>query len=50
LQVLATEDQLLAQQRLEADLRARRLDLIVALVAALGGGFEAPAGMLASTP
>jgi NodT family efflux transporter outer membrane factor (OMF) lipoprotein len=50
LQVLATEDQLLAQQRLEADLRARRLDLAVALVAALGGGFEAPTGTLASTP
>lgn len=50
LQVLATEDQLLAQQRLEADLRARRLDLSVALVGALGGGFEAPAGTLASTP
>jgi NodT family efflux transporter outer membrane factor (OMF) lipoprotein len=41
LQVLATEDALLAQQRLEADLRARRLDLSVALVGALGGGFEA---------
>lgn len=50
LQVLATEDQLLAQQRLEADLRARRLDLSVALIGALGGGFEAPAATLASTP
>ncbi len=49
LQVLATEDQLLAQQRLEADLRARRLDLSVALVRALGGGYDAPAGALAST-
>jgi NodT family efflux transporter outer membrane factor (OMF) lipoprotein len=44
LQVLATLDQLLAQQRLEAQLRAQRLDLSVALIAALGGGFEAPAG------
>ena len=50
LQVLATEDQLLAQQRLEADLRARRLDLSVVLVGALGGGFEAPPGTLASIP
>jgi len=50
LQVLATEDQLLAQQRLEADLRARRLDVSVALVGALGGGFEAPAGTVAYTP
>ncbi len=49
LQVLATEDQLLAQQRLEADLRARRLDLSVALVRALGGGYEAPGGTLAYT-
>jgi NodT family efflux transporter outer membrane factor (OMF) lipoprotein len=44
LQVLATEDQLLAQQRLDADLRARKLDLSIALVAALGGGFDDPAG------
>jgi outer membrane protein TolC len=50
LQVLSTEDLLLAQQRLEADLRARRLDSSVALVSALGGGFQAPAGTLASTP
>jgi outer membrane protein TolC len=50
LQVLSTEDQLLAQQRLEADLKARRLDLSVALVGALGGGFEAPAGTPSSTP
>ena len=48
LQVLTTEDRLLAQQRLEADLQARRLDLSVALAGALGGGYEAPAGRLAS--
>jgi NodT family efflux transporter outer membrane factor (OMF) lipoprotein len=50
LQVLATEDQLLAQQRLEADLRARILDLSVALAGALGGGYEAPVGTIAYTP
>jgi outer membrane protein TolC len=50
LQVLSTEDQLLTQQRLEADLKARRLDLSVALVGALGGGFAAPAGTPLSTP
>jgi NodT family efflux transporter outer membrane factor (OMF) lipoprotein len=49
LQVLSTEDQLLTQQRLAADLRARSLDLSVALTGALGGGFEAPAGTLAYT-
>jgi outer membrane protein TolC len=47
--VLSTEDQLLTQQRLAADLRARSLDLSVALTRALGGGFEAPAGTLAYT-
>jgi len=50
LQVLSTEDQLLTQERLAADLRARNLDLSVALTSALGGGFEAPAGRLAHTP
>jgi NodT family efflux transporter outer membrane factor (OMF) lipoprotein len=39
LQVLTTEDRLLVQQRLDADLRARRLDASVALAGALGGGF-----------
>jgi NodT family efflux transporter outer membrane factor (OMF) lipoprotein len=49
LQVLSTEDQLLTQQRLEADLLARSLDLSVNLSRALGGGY-APAGdTLAST-
>ncbi|MGA2711351.1 MAG: efflux transporter outer membrane subunit [Steroidobacteraceae bacterium] len=50
LQVLATEDQLLVQQRLDADLRARILDLSVALAGALGGGYEAPAGTVAYAP
>ena len=40
LEVLAAESQLLAQQSLEADLRARRLALTIRLVQALGGGFE----------
>ena len=39
LQVLSTESQLLAQRSLEAQLRARSLDLSVDLVMALGGGF-----------
>ena len=50
LQVLSTEDRLLAQQSLEADLQARRLDLSVGLAGALGGGFEAPGAALAATP
>ncbi len=49
LQVLSTEDQLLTQQRLEADLRARSLDLSVSLARALGGGFTATSDTLAST-
>jgi NodT family efflux transporter outer membrane factor (OMF) lipoprotein len=40
LQVLTTETQLLAQQGLEVDLRARTLDVSINLVRALGGGFE----------
>jgi NodT family efflux transporter outer membrane factor (OMF) lipoprotein len=40
LQVLTTETQLLAQQSLEVDLRARTLDVSINLVRALGGGFE----------
>jgi NodT family efflux transporter outer membrane factor (OMF) lipoprotein len=39
LQVLSAESQLLAQRSLEAQLRARSLDLSVDLVMALGGGF-----------
>jgi outer membrane protein TolC len=38
--VLTAESQLLAQQSLDADLRARRLSLTIRLVQALGGGFE----------
>lgn len=38
LQVLATESQLLAQRSLDADLRARALDLSIDLARALGGG------------
>lgn len=41
LTVLAVENQLLAQQRAAADLAARRLDLQISLVRALGGGFAA---------
>jgi len=40
LQVLTAETQLLAQKGLAADLRARDLDLAVAMVHSLGGGFE----------
>jgi NodT family efflux transporter outer membrane factor (OMF) lipoprotein len=40
LSVLSVESQVLAQQRLEADLRARELDNRIDLVRALGGGFE----------
>ncbi len=39
LQVLSAESPLLAQQSLEADLRARDLDLSIDLARALGGGF-----------
>jgi outer membrane protein TolC len=41
LTALTVETQLLAQRRADADLRARRLDLQIALVRALGGGFHA---------
>ncbi|HEX6003172.1 MAG TPA: efflux transporter outer membrane subunit [Burkholderiales bacterium] len=40
LSVLSAQSQVLAQQRLEADLRARDLDNRIELVRALGGGFE----------
>ncbi|HET9391157.1 MAG TPA: efflux transporter outer membrane subunit [Steroidobacteraceae bacterium] len=40
LQVLTTESQLLTQRSLDADLRARSLDLSVNLARALGGGFQ----------
>ena len=38
--VLSTETQVLAQQRLSVDLRARQLDTHLALMSALGGGWE----------
>ncbi|MBI3903385.1 MAG: efflux transporter outer membrane subunit, partial [Nitrosomonadales bacterium] len=40
LQVLATEIQVLAQQRSQIDLNARALDLDINLVRALGGGYQ----------
>jgi NodT family efflux transporter outer membrane factor (OMF) lipoprotein len=40
LEVLTAESQLLAQQSLDADLRARELNLSINLARALGGGFE----------
>lgn len=43
LQVLSAEEQVLAQRSLAASLRARRVIYTVALVGALGGGFESPA-------
>jgi NodT family efflux transporter outer membrane factor (OMF) lipoprotein len=43
LQVLTTETQLLAQRSLDADLRARSLDVTIDLARALGGGFDSPA-------
>ncbi len=42
LQVLSAEQPLLAQQSLDADLRARELELSINLVRALGGGYEPP--------
>ncbi|HEY6482144.1 MAG TPA: efflux transporter outer membrane subunit [Steroidobacteraceae bacterium] len=40
LQVLTTESQLLAQRSLDADLRARSLDVSINLARSLGGGFQ----------
>lgn len=48
LQVLSAESPLLTQQGLEADLRARDLELSIGLVRALGGGFTAPVSPLAA--
>jgi NodT family efflux transporter outer membrane factor (OMF) lipoprotein len=42
LQVLSAEQPLLDQQRVDADLRARELELSINLVRALGGGYELP--------
>jgi NodT family efflux transporter outer membrane factor (OMF) lipoprotein len=41
-QVLSAEQPWLAQQSLDADLRARELELSINLVRALGGGYEPP--------
>ncbi|GAA4014495.1 efflux transporter outer membrane subunit [Actimicrobium antarcticum] len=46
LQVLASEANLLQQQRIELDVRMRMADLQVGLVKALGGGFDAGAAGL----
>jgi NodT family efflux transporter outer membrane factor (OMF) lipoprotein len=48
LQVLSAESPLLEQQSLDADLRARDLEISISLVRALGGGFAAPAGPFAA--
>jgi outer membrane protein TolC len=49
LQVLSAEQPLLDQQRLDADLHARELDVSIDLVRALGGGYQPmPAPALAS--
>jgi NodT family efflux transporter outer membrane factor (OMF) lipoprotein len=40
LSVLATQTQVLAQRRLQADLLARRIDIAIGLTRALGGGFD----------
>ncbi|HTY99847.1 MAG TPA: fusaric acid resistance protein, partial [Rhodocyclaceae bacterium] len=52
LDVLSAEDQLILAQRGLADVETRALILDVALVRALGGGFESPdqASTNASTP
>lgn len=46
--VLTTENQVLAQRRLGVDLRARQLDTRVALMKALGGGWQDDTATLAS--
>src|SRR5208283_2801162 len=47
LQVLSAESPLLVQQGLEADLRARDLEISISLVRALGGGFVTPVAPVA---
>jgi NodT family efflux transporter outer membrane factor (OMF) lipoprotein len=47
LQVLSVESPLLEQQSLEAELRARQLEIAINLVRALGGGFDAASSPLA---
>ena len=48
LQVLSAENPLLEQRSLDAQLRARELELSIALVRALGGGYEAASLPVAS--
>ena len=48
LQVLSAENPLLEQRSLDAELRARELELSIALVRALGGGYEAASLPVAS--
>lgn len=48
--VLSAETAVLEQRQTGAELRARRLELDVALNRALGGGYDAGAGPLAATP
>ena len=50
LQVLSAEQPLLDQQSLDADLRARALELSINLVRALGGGYEPPLTLGAVSP
>jgi len=50
LEVLTAESQLLAQQSLEVDLRARELVLSINLARALGGGFQGASPALAGSP
>lgn len=50
LSVLSAQEQDLAQQRLEAELRARRVLNRIELVRALGGGFESSASGSTATP
>jgi NodT family efflux transporter outer membrane factor (OMF) lipoprotein len=50
LQVLSAEQPMLAQQSLDADLRARELELSINLIRALGGGFDAPPALAAVPP
>jgi NodT family efflux transporter outer membrane factor (OMF) lipoprotein len=49
LEVLTAESQLLAQQSLEVDLRARELVLAINLARALGGGFQGASPALAAS-
>jgi NodT family efflux transporter outer membrane factor (OMF) lipoprotein len=50
LQVLVTEEPLLAQRQLAADLQARSLQVAVGLARALGGGTVAAQPLMAKTP